>query len=118
MDILGSRNIKENDAVMFDIDDTLIRSADGTLIVPVVSLLHNARSMGYKIVIITARPYSDYVVEHTVNQLRSNEIPYDALGFAPPEQKGEMKKALKFNFVLSVGDMPTDLTESEYGILV
>ena len=118
MDILGSRNIKENDAVMFDIDDTLIRSADETLIVPVVSLLHNARSMGYKIVIITARPYSDYVVEHTVNQLHSNGIPYDALGFAPPHRKGEMKKGLKYNFVLSVGDMPTDLTESEYGILV
>jgi hypothetical protein len=29
-----------------------------------------------------------------------------------------MKKGLKYNFVLSVGDMPTDLTESEYGILV
>ena len=118
MDILGKRNIKENDGVMFDIDDTLIRSVNGSLILPVVGLLHNAKSMGYKIVIITARPYSDYVVKHTVNQLDSHGITYDALGFAPPDQKGKMKRDLKFNFILSVGDMPTDLTDSEYGILV
>jgi predicted HAD superfamily phosphohydrolase YqeG len=118
MDILNSRDIKENDAVMFDIDDTLIRSVDGSLIIPVVNLLHGAKSLGYKIVIITARPYSDYVVEHTTNQLKVNGITYDALGFAPPDQKGKMKRDLKFNFILSVGDMPTDLTDSEYGILV
>jgi len=118
MDILNSRDIKENDAVMFDIDDTLIRSVDGSLIMPVVNLLHGAKLLGYQIVIITARPYSDYVVEHTVNQLKVNGIIYDALGFAPPDQKGKMKRDLKFNFILSVGDMPTDLTDSEYGILV
>ena len=118
MDILNSRDIKENDGVMFDIDDTLIRSVDGSLIIPVVNLLHGAKSLGYQIVIITARPYSDYVVEHTINQLKVNGITYDALGFAPPDQKGKMKRDLKFNFILSVGDMPTDLTDSEYGILV
>lgn len=118
MDILNSRDIKENDAVMFDIDDTLIRSVDGSLIMSVVNLLHGAKSLGYKIVIITARPYSDYVVEHTTKQLKANGITYDALGFAPPDQKGKMKRDLKFNFILSVGDMPTDLTDSEYGILV
>ena len=118
MDILNNRDIKENDAVMFDIDDTLIRSVDGSLIIPVVNLLHGAKSLGYQIVIITARPYSDYVVEHTINQLKVNGITYDALGFAPPDQKGKMKRDLKFNFILSVGDMPTDLTDSEYGILV
>ena len=71
--------------------------------------------MGYKIIIITARPGLGHVINWTVNQLQEYEIVYDYLGFTSAETKGLMKKQLPYNFILSVGDMPTDLTESEHG---
>lgn len=117
MHILKDRVIKETDAVMFDIDDTLIY-VSGKLNEPIVNLLHYSKSLGYKIVIITARPHVQSVVDYTVHQLKKNNIPYDILGFSPAHQKGEMKRSLGYNFVLSVGDMPTDLTDSTYGIKV
>lgn len=117
MHILSDRVIKENDAVMFDIDDTLIY-VSGKLNEPIVNLLHYSKSLGYKIVIITARPHLTPVVQYTINQLKKNNIPYDILGFSPAHQKGEMKRNLGYNFILSVGDMPTDLTDSVYGLKV
>lgn len=117
MHILEHRDIKENDAVMFDIDDTLIY-VSGKLNEPIVNLLHYSKSLGYKIVIITARPHLAPVVQYTINQLKKNNIPYDILGFSPAHQKGEMKRNLGYNFILSVGDMPTDLTDSMYGLKV
>jgi hypothetical protein len=117
MDLLKNRAIKENDAVMFDIDDTLIFT-NGKLNKPVVNLLHYAKSLGYKIAIITARPHLSQVVQYTTKQLMKHGIPYDILGFSPAMRKGEMKRTIGYNFILSVGDMPTDLTESLYGLRV
>lgn len=113
--ILKNRVINKKDAVMFDIDDTLIFT-DGTPNIPIINLLHGARTMGYKIVIITARPGLGHVINWTVNQLQEYEIVYDYLGFTSAETKGIMKKQLPYNFILSVGDMPTDLTESVHGL--
>jgi hydroxymethylpyrimidine pyrophosphatase-like HAD family hydrolase len=75
MDILKNRVIHENDAVMFDIDDTLI-FLNGTLNTPIVKLLHYSKSLGYKIIIITARPILKPVINFTVNQLKRHGIPY------------------------------------------
>ena len=47
---ISYRDVKANDAVMFDIDDTLIFT-DGQPNTPIIRLLHEARGMGYKIVI-------------------------------------------------------------------
>ena len=112
---ISNREIAPNDAVMFDIDDTLIFT-DGRPNTPIISLLRGARATGYKIVIITARPGLGHVIKWTVNQLQEYEIVYDYLGFTSAETKGIMKKQLPYNFILSVGDMPTDLTESEHGL--
>ena len=110
---LSNRTIETNDAVMFDIDDTLIFT-NGTLNKPIVELLNEAEKMGYKIVIITARPGIETTVWWTVNQLGKHRIKYDYLGFTSPETKIFMKEALSYNFILSVGDMPTDLTGSPH----
>jgi len=117
MNLLKNRAIKENDAVMFDIDDTLIFTS-GKVNEPIVNLLHYAKSLDYKIVIITARPHLSPVVQYTMKQLKKHSIPYDILGFSPAIQKGEMKRNTGYNYILSVGDMPTDLTESMYGLKV
>ena len=102
-----------NDAVMFDIDDTLIWTS-GRPNTPIIQLLHRMKALGYRIVIITARPGLKHVIQWTIEQLRNYEIGYNYLGFTSAETKHIMKKQLPYNFILSVGDMPTDLTGSEH----
>ena len=102
-----------NDAAMFDIDDTLIW-INGKPNIPIIKLLHKMKALGYKIVIITARPGFDFAVKMTQKQLANYGIIYDYLGFTSAETKHLMKQRLPYNFILSVGDMPTDLSESEH----
>ena len=110
---ISNREIALNDAVMFDIDDTLIFT-DGEPNKPIIELLHEARDMTYKIIIITARPPLDHIIERTMKQLYEYGIRYDYIGFTSPLNKGIMKQQLPYNFILSVGDMPTDLTDSQH----
>lgn len=110
---LKNRFINSNDAVMFDIDDTLI-FVSGVPNLPIIELLHEAINMGYAIIIITARPGIKGVIDHTIQQLGYYKINYNYLGFTSPETKYLMKQRLPYHFVLSVGDMPTDLSESEH----
>jgi hypothetical protein len=98
---------------MFDIDDTLIFT-NGEPNKPIIELLHEALGMTYKIIIITARPPLDHIIERTMKQLYEYGIPYDYIGFTSPLNKGIMKQQLPYNFILSVGDMPTDLTDSQH----
>ena len=74
------------------------------------------KALGYKIIIITARPGLNMVVNYTRKQLEDHGITYDYLGFTSAETKGIMKQQLGYKFVLSVGDMPTDWTNSMYYI--
>lgn len=115
MDLLTNRQIGIHDAAMFDIDDTLIFT-NGQRNEPIIDLLHKMKGAGYIIVIITARPGLHSVVQYTINQLTSHGIVYDYLGFTSAQTKTLMKKKLGYNFVLSVGDMPTDWTDSQYYI--
>ena len=101
------------DAVMFDIDDTLIFT-DGRPNIPIIRLLHRAGQMGYKIVIITARPGIGRVIQWTIEQLKAYGIGYDYIGFTSAETKHLMKQNLPYKFILSIGDMPTDLTASTH----
>ena len=104
-----------NDAAMFDIDDTLIWT-NGQPNIPIIQLLHRMRGLGYKIVIITARPGFEFAVQMTRRQLANHGIVYDYLGFTSADTKTLMKRRLGYNYVLSVGDMPTDWTDSKYYI--
>jgi hypothetical protein len=104
------------DAVMFDIDDTLIRSSDGMVMFPIVDILLHARDSGYKVILITARPRLQDVIEYTRDQMHDLGIPYDELGFCNAEDKGKLKMSLGYRFVLSVGDLWTDLTHTRHGL--
>ena len=115
MDAVLNRRLGPRDAVMFDIDDTLIWT-DGTPNKPIIQLLHKVRALGYKIVIITARPGLHFAVQWTRQQLANHGIVYDYLGFTSASTKTLMKKQLGYNFILSVGDLPTDWTDSKYYI--
>jgi ribonucleotide monophosphatase NagD (HAD superfamily) len=106
------------DAVMFDIDDTLIESSTGKVIQDIYDLYKNAQKKGYRMIIITARPGFYENVTWTRGQLRDINISYDELVFTPPLGKSLYKRASNYNYVLSVGDMDTDLTDSKYSIKV
>ena len=110
---ISGRVIGQTDAVMFDIDDTLIYT-DGTPIKPMIELLYIARHLGYKIIIITARPGIKTVIDWTINQLGKYNIPSDYLGFTSASTKTLMKNRLPYKFILSVGDLETDLTDSTH----
>ena len=116
LDYITRRIVKPNDCVMFDIDDTLIK-VDGTPISKIINLLRICQILGYKIVIITARPYYPENTQWTKQQLAQLGITYDLLAYAAPQHKTTTKKHLMkergWNFVLSVGDLDTDLTDSE-----
>ena len=103
-----------NDAVMFDIDDTLIKSSDRTTIQDILRLLNFAKSIGYKIVIITARHSNS--LEYTKNQLQEANIKYDELIFASARDKGAMKRSMGYRFVLSCGDLLTDCTDTLFAL--
>lgn len=108
-----NRRVEPGDAVMFDIDDTLL-TLFGTPIVPMIKLLWDAQAAGYTVVIITARPRFEQVIQWTMKQLAENGITYDKLGFISAYDKIALKQHLGYNFILSVGDQPTDLTGSQH----
>lgn len=109
---VSQRFVNKNDAVMFDIDETLIH-VDDTPIDEMISLAHVCKSLGYRIIIITARP--DFAVNHyhTRMQLIKFRIPYHAVYFVPAEEKTNLKKESGLRYILSVGDMDTDIGHSE-----
>ena len=111
-----TREVEKGDAVMFDIDDTLIRSADGTLIKEMIQLFHICQSRGYVMVIITARPHTMENVTETHKQLSINGITQDRLIFAEAWYKTKAKELTGLHYVLSVGDLYTDLGGSDHYI--
>jgi predicted mannosyl-3-phosphoglycerate phosphatase (HAD superfamily) len=117
MDILRNRRIKNNDAVMFDIDDTLIFS-NGKANTPIIKLLHGAMQLGYNIIIMTARPQIFGMLQMTKHQLSMYGIPYHELYITPATNKGHLKVKTGYNYVLSVGDADTDLTHTEYALKI
>ena len=108
--IMSQYKTTDNDAVMFDIDDTLINSSNGSINFEILNILNRAKKLGYKIVIITARSPSS--AQYTSMQLGMAGIYYDLLIFSPPHLKGQAKRSTGHRYVLSVGDLPTDCTDS------
>ena len=119
---IEGHTVVPGDAVMFDIDDTLINSKTDKVIPHVKDLLDRCKQLGYKIVIITARSGDSYVQDLTEKQLAEHGIRYDFLGYCNAESKTYVKQHLmktnSWHFVLSVGDLTTDLTDSDIYLLV
>ena len=105
-------------AVMFDIDDTLIDVETGKTIPYSLNLLHRCKEAGLHIVIITARPGYDSNIQWTEEQLLEHGISYDELWFCPMEYKNSLKHKLGYEFLLSVGDRLEDLGLSKKNLLI
>ena len=117
---LISKKFNENDAVMFDIDDTLIDFYENP-IEEIVNLLIEVYKLKLKIIIITARSYGNYF-NSTFNLLEKYKIPYDLLFFRKNTDdvntfKHLIKKRLydenNIVIILSIGDNWIDV-EGEY----
>lgn len=112
--ILSKHVLMSDDAVMFDIDDTLINSNCGKPIKWVVDIFHLCKKLGYITIIITARPDSDENKRYTKNELSKCGIEADLLLFALPENKTTTKNQLKNRIIMSFGDQITDLDGGLY----
>jgi hypothetical protein len=109
---LTSRIAGPNEAVMFDIDETLIK-VNGTPITPVISLYYTTQALGYKTIIITARPGTKENIKNTREQLAELGIVPSFLVFTDAIKKSKAKEKSGFRYILSVGDQATDLGGSE-----
>ena len=117
MNVLKDRYVNYNDAVMFDIDNTLIFTNTKPNI-PAIELLEDCIRLGYRVVIMTARPNIPGMLYFTKCQLYMYGIYYDELHIVPAKKKGERKRMTGYNYILSVGDQDTDLTDSKYVIKI
>jgi hypothetical protein len=115
INILRKHTPTIDNAVMFDIDDTLI-FYDRKPNIPIIELARVAKIFGYKIIIITARPNYKENRSITVHELKQFNIPYDLVIYTSHQEKAEIKQKLNNDFILSVGDMWTDLTDSKHWI--
>ena len=109
--ILTKHHKKKNDAVMFDIDDTLIYYNEQPN-KHIIELANISKDLGYKVIIITARPDFLENREYTEYELKKYNIHFDLLFYANHQDKYSIKQKLTSNFVLSVGDMWSDLTDT------
>ena len=71
MNILEKTPFQPNQAVVFDIDDTLISSRTDRCIPTVCDLYNKCLHKGYSVYIITARPGTSYAMNFTVQQLQT-----------------------------------------------
>jgi len=108
---VSRRVVREGDAVMFDIDETLIHT-NGEPIKEMITLFNVCKNLGYRTIIITARPDHPY----TRRQLAKNLISPHELYFCPAVEKTNLKRRTGHRYILSVGDLQTDLGHSEYFI--
>ena len=132
---INSRKYKCGDAVMFDIDDTLLKVCknennpckNGALvpIKNIMALLNYCKTKGYRIIIITARPDNNLCSgnrEGTINDLRKNGICYDELHLDDKKTnknfKSDLKVSCKYNIVMSVGDQEEDIDGPKSGFRI
>ena len=108
----------KNPAVMFDIDDTLLLTGEGTKkipfkpIKPIINLLYECINRNILVLIITAR--SSIYREHTVKDLAKYKIPYSFLYLrqSPDDNHELFKSNVKQNLyekyaittIMSIGD--------------
>lgn len=114
--LLSRRTVTAIDAVMFDIDDTLLNTKTDEPIIPIIRLARYVVRLGYKVILITARPSESR--DYTIRQMLRLGVTYYELFFTPAENKTRLKEQLPYHFVLSVGDLDTDLGGSDYSLKV
>lgn len=117
-DIFMNRIFDPMDAVIFDIDDTVIDSL-GEPIPAIIALTKFFRFKGAAIFFITARVGEDFVRKHTEAQMQKLNISYNAIYYRhnfydnPWTFKRDVRCMLssQYRIILSIGDKPWDIGE-------
>ena len=116
MNILEQIPFNRDQAVVFDIDDTLINSDTGEIMPKVFSLYRYCVMKGYHVYIITARANTPDAVAFTLNQLRSRGIiGFRSIAFRAPDDwdiprfKMEARRSIPQKVMMSVGDQDWDI---------
>ena len=119
---IDSIPVKDNSVIVYDIDNTLIDQY-GQPIQTIIYTYNYAKTKGLKPAIITARRSHDYVIQHTINQLKSVGVSDFFCIYFMPEEKTDQatykflsRKNLYdkgYQVEMSLGDMHWDI--GEYG---
>jgi phosphoglycolate phosphatase-like HAD superfamily hydrolase len=114
MNILQQIPFNRMQAVVFDIDDTLIDSQTHRIMPKVFALYRYCIDRGYNVYIITARAKGG--LNYTINQLDNYGITgYKNITFRHPDDynvtqyKLNARKSIPETVVMSVGDQPWDI---------
>tara|TARA_Y100001970_G_C14000440_1_gene733067 strand:- start:57 stop:449 length:393 start_codon:yes stop_codon:yes gene_type:complete len=126
MNVLENIPFHPTQAVVFDIDDTLIHSRTHTPIPSINRLYKYCRARGYHIYIITARPYTLQNARFTAQELHHHGYwGYKKIFFRHPKEmrvalyKQNARKSIPETIVMSIGDQPGDMgAYGGVGILV
>ena len=126
MNVLERIPFQNNQAVVFDIDDTLIHSRTHRRIPNIYRLYNYCRNKGYKIYIITARAGTPQNMRFTQQQLQSLNIKgYRKIFFRHPmerriaEYKKNCRKSIPEQVVMSIGDQMGDIGQyGGFGLIV
>ena len=126
MEILASIPFHHSQAVVFDIDDTLIDSDTDRVMPRTLSLYRHCVSRGYMVYIVTARARTPEGIAYTLDQLRHAGITgFRAIAFRPPHDmdvyayKRNARRAIPGHVVMSVGDQPWDIGQyGGFGVIV
>ena len=126
MNILEKIPFNSNQAIVFDIDDTLICSKTHKIIPNLFNFYNYCINRGYNIYIITARAGTVKNMNATIKQLeRLGIYNYKRIYFRKPldlkiaRSKKLARKHIPHKIVLSIGDQPGDIGEyGGIGILV
>ena len=120
MNVLERIPFHPNQAIVFDIDDTLIHSRTHAPIISTARLYNYCRAKGYHIYIITARPFSPRNAHITAQQLHQHGFGgYKKIFFRHPREmrvalyKQNARKSIPEKVIMSIGDQPGDM--GEYG---
>lgn len=113
--------VKENNVIVFDIDDTMIYSHNNSIIPPVFYFYNLIRQLNILPVLITARPAYPENIKWTQDQLNEvGYLGYVKIFFKPLDKqdianfKLKARESLKnegYNVLMSVGDMWWDVGE-------
>lgn len=119
---LNNIPIPKNGVIVYDIDDTLIDSAERPLY-SIINTYHHAVFLGLKPVFITARVGTSQNINYTQNLLKKYGLENSlCMYFRPPDNHNpyDFKLSCRKNIhengyqvIMSIGDMPWDI--GEYG---
>jgi hypothetical protein len=123
--VLSKLEVKQNSAIVFDIDDTLIYSKTGYLIKPVYDLYKYATNLDITPFIVTARISTPQNINYTKKEMANHDVQFKYAFFRCegvtdiPSFKLRCRERITstgYSILMTVGDMNWDISGGYNGI--